>query len=69
MLHEVGHHHQQTPPHIRYEGKDKVKLTFLFSNQPDALTIQIYSLSRGHNPLWICIHSPLAGFSLLFRGF
>ena len=26
------------------------------------------SLSR-HNPLWVCIHSPLAGFSLLFRGF
>ena len=27
------------------------------------------SLSRRHNPLWVCIHSPLAGFSLLFRGF
>ena len=24
--------------------------------------------SRLHNPLWVCIHSPLAGFSLLFRG-
>ena len=27
------------------------------------------SLSRRHNPLWVCIHSPLAGFSLLFQGF
>ena len=25
--------------------------------------------SRRHNPLWVCIHSPLAGFSLPFRGF
>jgi hypothetical protein len=25
--------------------------------------------SRRHNPLRVCIHSPLAGFSLLFRGF
>jgi len=27
MLYEVGHHHQQTPPHIRYKCKVKVKLT------------------------------------------
>ena len=28
-----------------------------------------FFFSRRHNPLWVCIHSPLAGFSLLFRGF
>jgi len=25
--------------------------------------------SRRHNPLWVCIHSPFMGFSLLYRGF
>ena len=29
----------------------------------------LFSLSRPHNPLWVCIYSPLAGFSLLCRGF
>jgi len=28
-----------------------------------------FFLSRRQNPFWVCIHSPLAGFSLLFRGF
>jgi len=36
----------------------------------DHLWVEVFfSLSRRHNPLWICIHSTLAGFSLLFQGF
>jgi hypothetical protein len=35
---------------------------------PTTTTTTFFSLSRRHNPLWVCIHRPLAGFSLLFRG-
>ena len=50
--------------------KDKISLTL--STASFSCTSEyafFFSLFRRHNPLWVCIHSPLAGFSLLFRGF
>ena len=35
---------------------------------PRPLPDTLFFFSRRHNPLWVCIYSPLAGFSLLFRG-
>jgi len=45
-------------------------VSFLCSRRSIRMYIHLsFFFSLRHNPLWICIHSPLAGFSLLFRGF
>ena len=46
---------------VKYQSEFQIFLRFA--------EISCFSLSRRHNPLQGCIHSPLAGFSLFFRGF